>query len=535
MLKRIPIVIQIIILLVAVVSTTVFVYTKVSIDYTEKSEFEEMDQLLSAVVYGAQHIVGDEYHELIEDSASVSDYFYSETIEKLSVLAQKSNVKEVYSYIDYDGEIRFTASSIMNYGTDSSVVSTYFELYADDASAAEIYFKPLRNDSVMHVSYQDVYGKVRSAFVPFTTPSGKKYVIGADISSEYLDGMASTIRNTYLYVGAGVLLFALSLSFVLIVQISKPLKFLVAVKKSLAANNFELPEAKQLQLDNMALTYKGEIGNLSQAFVHMQRSLKDYIKDLNETTKAKEKIESQLRIASSIQMGMIPKGYEGYPEHKEFNICGYMKPAREVGGDLYNFFMIDDEHLGFTIGDVSDKGIPAALFMAMTNTLVKAMAMTGISPAEVLINVNNELCKDNEQSMFVTLFLAKLNIHTGAVEYSNAGHNPFILVRNNAVEFQKMASGMVLAAFEDFTYSNEYIHLASGEAMVMYTDGVTEAMNADLKLYGEARLLEVVNSISDSAITRLIEDITKSVESYVDGHEQSDDITILAMRYLNMP
>jgi phosphoserine phosphatase RsbU/P len=531
MLKRIPIVIQIIILLVAVVSSTVFVYTMVSIDYTEKSEFEEMDQLLSAVVYGAQLIVGDEYHELIEDSASVSDDLYAEVTEKLSILAKKSNVKEVYAYIDYGGEIRFTASSILNYGTDSSVVSTYFEPYADDAYAAQIYFKPLRNDSVMHVSYQDVYGKVRSAFVPFTTTGGKKYVIGADISSEYLDDMAGTIRNTYLYVGAGVLLFALSLSFVLIVQISKPLKFLVAVKKSLAANNFELPEAKQMQLENMALTYRGEIGNLSQAFVHMQHSLKEYIRNLSETTKAKEAIESQLRIARSIQMGMIPKGLDGLAEHQEFAIGGLMRPAREVGGDLYNFFMIDDEHLGFTIGDVSDKGIPAALFMAMTNTLVKAMAMTGISPAEVLRIVNNELCKDNEQSMFVTLFLAKLNIRTGAVEYANAGHNPFILVKNHTGHYHKLASGMVLAAFEDFAYINEYLNLASGDAMVLYTDGVTEAMNADLQLFGEARLIDVVNVHPETAVTGLIEGIIQSVEVHADGHEQSDDITLLALRY----
>jgi phosphoserine phosphatase RsbU/P len=534
MLKKLSIKFQILLLLIAVVASSVIIYTKISIDYTEKTEFEEIDHLLTAVVYGAQNIVGDDYHDVITDSTSISNELYLEVIEKLSVLAQKSNVKEIYSYIDFNGELRFTASSILNYGTDSNIVSPFFDKYADDPVLAEkIYYKPLKNNSIFYLSYEDVYGEVRSAFVPFVTSNGKKYVIGADLSAEYIDELAGMIKNTYFFVGAGILTFALLLSFVLIIQISKPLKFLVAVKRELSENNFVLSGRNQSKLENMAHTYEGEIGKLSQAFVHMQSSLKDYIINLSETTKAKEKIESQLRIASSIQMGMIPKEFEGFPEHKEFNICGFMKPAREVGGDLYNFFMIDDEHLGFTIGDVSDKGIPAALFMAMTNTLIKAIALTGISPAEVLSKVNNELCKENEQGMFVTLFLAKLNIRSGVVEYSNAGHNPFILVKNNKVEYQKLASGMVLAAFEDFDYTNEYLNLASGDALLMYTDGVTEAMNADLKLYGEARLIEVVNLSPNVAVTGLIEDIIKSVENYVERHEQSDDITLLAMRFIN--
>jgi len=532
MLKRISIKAQIVLLLLTVVSLSVFVFAKISIDYTKKTEFEEIDHLLTAVVHGASHIVGNEYHETIDDSLSISDDVYKDVIRKLSILAQKSNVKLVYSYIDFQGEIRFTSSSILNYGTDSSITYPFFEAYADEPLLAQqIYFKPLKNDSVFFTSYEDMYGKVRTAFVPFTTPQGKRYVIAADLSADYINEISDMIKHTYFFVGIGILCFAFLLSFILIIQISKPLRFLVQVKKHLADNNFELPEAYQKKLDFMASTYKGEIGKLSQAFVHMQSSLKQYIFNLNETTKAKEKIESQLRIASTIQMGMIPKEYEGFPNQKEFSICGFMKPAREVGGDLYNFFMIDEEHLGFTIGDVSDKGIPAALFMAMTNTLIKAIALTGISPADVLFKVNNELCKENEQGMFVTLFLAKLNINTGMLEYANAGHNPFILVKNNTIEYQKLASGMVLAAFEDFIYTNETLYLTSNDTLLMYTDGVTEAMNAELKLYGENRLLEVVKSNSEVAVASLIENIIKSVENYVQTYEQSDDITLLCLRF----
>lgn len=263
----------------------------------------------------------------------------------------------------------------------------------------------------------------------------------------------------------------------------------------------------------------------------MQSSIKHYISDLKRTTAAKESLESQLRIASAIQMGMLPKEVDGFCNHKEFGICGFMKPAREVGGDLYNFFMIDEEHLGFTIGDVSDKGIAAALFMSMTNTLIKAIALTDVSPAEVLFKVNNELCKGNEQSMFVTLFFGKLNIKTGHLAFANAGHNPFILLKYNRMEYQKLASGIVLAAFENFIFSNEQLTLLPGDTMIMYTDGVTEAMNSEHKLFGEERLLDVFKSQTDAPISSLVESVINSVENHVQDFEQSDDITLLTLRF----
>jgi sigma-B regulation protein RsbU (phosphoserine phosphatase) len=180
---------------------------------------------------------------------------------------------------------------------------------------------------------------------------------------------------------------------------------------------------------------------------------------------------------------------------------------------------------------VSDKGIPAALFMAMTNTLIKAISLTGISPAEVLYKVNNELCKENEQGMFVTLFLGKLNMKTGVVEYANAGHNPSVIIQNNKSGYHKLASGIVLAAFENFSFTNEQLTLASGDAILMYTDGVTEAMNAEHKLFGEDRLLDVVTSQSDTSVTNLIESVVHAVETHVQEYEQSDDITVLSLRF----
>jgi sigma-B regulation protein RsbU (phosphoserine phosphatase) len=196
--------------------------------------------------------------------------------------------------------------------------------------------------------------------------------------------------------------------------------------------------------------------------------------------------------------------------------------------------MIDEDDLAFTIGDVSDKGIAAALFMAMTNTLIKAITLSGLSPAEVLFKANNELCKGNDQCMFVTLLLGILNIRNGEVEYANAGHNPFIVVRNdNVVEYQKILPGMVLAAFEDVRFINEQLKLDPDETIFMYTDGVTEAKNSDQKLYGEKRLLELIKGSGSLTIRDLIDETLKGVAQFVNGNEQSDDITILALRFLS--
>jgi len=211
-----------------------------------------------------------------------------------------------------------------------------------------------------------------------------------------------------------------------------------------------------------------------------------------------------------------------------------MHPAKEVGGDLYNYFMIDDDHLAFTIGDVSDKGIPAALFMAMTNTLIKAISMSGLSPAEVLYKANNELCKENEQCMFVTLLFGILNIRTGEVEYANAGHNPFILMQGKKfADYRKMSPGMVLAAFSDVIFVNERLVLNPNDTIFMYTDGVTEAMNSDHHLFGEERLLDSIRNTGSLPVPELIDETIKKVTLFVDGNEQSDDITVLALRVLS--
>lgn len=533
MLKKLSIKQKILFLVFIVITLSVAGYTTLSIEYTKRSEIEEIDKLLQAITYGAQHLVGDDYHDAIEDSTSVSKEEYTKLVHTLNEFAQNADVKEVYSYINYNGELRFTSGGLNYQYAPSDQTDPFFERYEGDVKIVDsIYFKPLRDNQPFYYSYKDVYGAVRSAFIPFKTSNGKSYVVAVDYSAQYIDQLTGNIIKTYLLVGFCILILALSIAYVFINQISKPLKNLVFFTNELVENDFQLTDNSQYKLSIFSSNYKDEVGKLSGAFLSMQISLKKYIVDLRETTIAKESMEGQIKIASAIQLGMIPKDYPAFPRQNEFNIYGIMHPAKEVGGDLYNYFMIDDDHLGFTIGDVSGKGIPAALFMAMTNTLIKAIAMSGLSPAEVLFKANNELCKDNDQCMFVTLFFAILNIKTGELEYANAGHNPFIWMQNGeGVHYRKLSAGMVLAAFEDFAFVNERLTLKKNDTIFMYTDGVTEAMNEQQQLFGEKRLLEVIQNSRSLKIPELVNETMNGIAGFVNGSEQSDDITILALRF----
>lgn len=534
MLKKFSIKKKILLLLFVVTTIGVISFSALSIYFTEKIENTLIDDGLYGAVLGARNIAGDAYHDKIEDSTSVSQEEYNKIVGALSEFAFYAKLKAAYSYIDYHGELRYTAASINYEDFKQGKTDTFFSKYEDDQKFVEsIYFKPFRENKGTTSTYEDISGAVRSAFIPFTTQSGKRYIIAVDFSSAEIDALLVLTKRVYLVVGLIVLLLAFVIALRPINQISKPLKNLVSYTNELVNSNFNLPEESLQNLSHLCSNTTDEVSQLSQAFLAMQSSLSQYIIDLRNTTIAKESIEGQLKIASTIQMGMIPKIYPAFPDQHEFNISGHMTPAKEVGGDLFNYFLVDDHHLAFTIGDVSDKGMPAALFMAMTNTLIKAIALSGLSPAEVLFKANNELCKENDQCMFVTLLLGILNIDTGEVEFANAGHNPFILVCNDReAEYRKMIPGLVLAAFPDVTFDNEHLTLHTGETILMYTDGITEAMNSHHKLFGEKRLLELIKESGSLAIPDLIGEITKGVAQFVDGNEQSDDITILALRFL---
>ncbi len=330
------------------------------------------------------------------------------------------------------------------------------------------------------------------------------------------------------------LLFSLGLGgivlvFVLITliarQITRPLHILALASEDIGAGNFNT------QLPPIA--GKDEIGCLTIAFMRMQDELKTYIENLRATTAAKNKIESELKIAHDIQQGILPKIFPPFPERDDVDLFAILDPAKEVGGDLYDFFFLSDYHLAFAIGDVSGKGVPASLLMAITRTLFRAKTTFGKSPSQIVSEMNKELCIDNENAMFVTFFLGIIDLKNGEIEFCNAGQNyPYILRENQHTELLRQTHGTPLGLFEHTNYQSGKIKLNKTDTLVLYTDGIPEAMNSKQELLGDAKLEEWLNTMTASQSPKEITNhLLETTRKYVDGAEQSDDITILILSY----
>jgi phosphoserine phosphatase RsbU/P len=245
----------------------------------------------------------------------------------------------------------------------------------------------------------------------------------------------------------------------------------------------------------------------------------------------KQRMEEALKLAHDIQMSMLPKIFPPFPERHEFDIFAAIAPAKEVGGDLYDFFFLDDDHLCFAVGDVSGKGVPASLFMAVTKTLFRATASIGGTPGEILARLNAEICRDNESCMFVTVFCGILNIRTGQVDYSNGGHNLPYYLHQRGVSPLESLGGRALGLVKQSPYASGRMVLGPGEALLLYTDGVTEAMDSRERLYSDQRLAEFLASNRGSAPRQIIGDLIGDVRQFAGGAPQSDDITVLALLY----
>lgn len=309
-------------------------------------------------------------------------------------------------------------------------------------------------------------------------------------------------------------------------RISKPIAILTKEVQKIDGDNLEFA---------CAVHTNDEIEVLAQSFRKMTNELKDYIRNLTRVTAEKERIGAELNVATQIQADMLPRIFPAFPDKNEFDIYATMDPAKEVGGDFYDFFIIDDDHLGFVIADVSGKGVPAALFMVIAKTLIRNHAQSGLPVEEVFNNVNDQLCEGNKAALFVTAWLAKLQISTGEVTYVNAGHNPPVLKKKNgAFQYISCEPGFILAGMEEMKYKSASMKLDEGDELFLYTDGVTEATDLQNQLYGEERLLQILNQRQDYGIAELLSNIEKDIDTFVGTADQFDDITMLIIRYLGV-
>jgi len=242
-------------------------------------------------------------------------------------------------------------------------------------------------------------------------------------------------------------------------------------------------------------------------------------------------IQEDLNIARKIQQAILPKVFPTFSDNRQFEIYASMEAAKSVGGDFYDFFMIDENRLGFVIGDVSGKGVPAAIFMAVSRTLIRATGIQGLSAVDCINSVNKLLCLESVSSMFVTVFYGILDITTGKVDYVNAGHNPPYVLTPTGINKVDMTGGIVLGVFNDFEYQSKSFLLDPGDYLFLFTDGVTEAFNDKDELFSENRLENLLKSHTTTSIVDVVKDTFEAVNVFSSGVPQSDDITILSLAY----
>lgn len=301
----------------------------------------------------------------------------------------------------------------------------------------------------------------------------------------------------------------------------------------------EEDETKGLELGAVDYITKPIVPAVVEARVRSHVALRRNVLELRDAYQIIEsqraRMQDELNIAHDIQMSMLPLDFPPFPHRNEFTIFAKLIPAREVGGDFYDFFFVDDDRLCFCVGDVAGKGVPAALFMAVTQSLFKAMAKEDASPASIMTRVNDELSERNESCTFVTVFLGILNVVTGEVRYTNAGHNPpYIRHADATITRLDERHGPVIGGMPELQFTEGKCVLNRDDMLVIFTDGVTEAMNANYDLYSEQRLAELLRGRSLNSVEEAVELLLSDISDHVEDAEQSDDITALTLQYTGL-
>ena len=349
-----------------------------------------------------------------------------------------------------------------------------------------------------------------------------------EINDQALETYAAGARRsaqTVVVLTIAIILLALVGALILASRTVKPLEKMTRRINSLREGDLAF------EMDGAYRT-NDEIEILAEAFATLSKRTRDYIDEITTITAEKERIGTELALATRIQADMLPNIYPAFPERPEFDIYATMTPAKEVGGDFYDFFLIDDNHLGLVMADVSGKGVPAALFMMISKILVQNYAMTGRSPAEVLRAVNNQICSNNREEMFVTVWFGVLDTRTGKITAANAGHEyPALMPSGGQFELVRDKHGFVIGGMEGMRYKEYELQLSPGAKLFLYTDGVPEATDANKELFGTDRMLAALNADTAARPEDVLKQVRGAVDGFVKDAEQFDDLTMLCLEY----
>ena len=518
--------------------------------------YEEMDRSITgaALAVADKNVMSDLARETLAIYNSMDDPVTEFETNKDAYLARYQAIMNSPEYQETRDSInrlrKETASSAICYKV--LIPGENIGIYVFDASDANVlpcgaiehidtsYLSSPTDKFKSYIFNSKVYGRVRTDGVPCcTNPSEGIYsYLTADIPIS-----AVSEKSHYFLLNTGILaliittLICAGASYILRQDIVKVLERITSTAKHFAETrrNTNANTSTDIfqSLPNGEIT---EFNDLVDSLQQMEIDMNAYVVNLRKMTEDRTRIKSELELAESIQSNMLPSIFPAFPERSEFDIYALMDPAREVGGDFYDFFLIDNDHLAMVIADVSGKGIPAALFMMMSKILVKNYVTTGSSPAEALAAVNNTICQNNTNDMFVTIWLGILTISTGKIIAANAGHEYPILQRaGGQFEVIKDKHGFVVGSMPNLKYSEYEIDFHTGDTLFVYTDGLPESTNSANEQFGLDRILEVLNSEPDGEVEDLFVSMGVAVAEFVQDAEQFDDLTMLALKGKDIP
>ena len=378
------------------------------------------------------------------------------------------------------------------------------------------------------------FGYMYTGMIPILDSAGEPVaVLAADLSMQEI---TRVWQRYWMIVGAEILIlvtfFLFSMYQWLRKRVIAPLKQLEEVSASFVESSRQTQDPSRIDFKRADIHTGDEMEVLSDALNAMFDDTRRYMTNLLSVTAEKEKIGAELNVATQIQADMLPRIFPAFPDRREFDLYAFMHPAREVGGDFYDFFLIDEDHLCMVIADVSGKGVPAALFMVIAKTLIKNQAMMGDDPADILGKVNEQLCEGNDAMLFVTVWISILTISTGKGIAANAGHeHPVIRRAGGSYELVVYRHSPAVAAMEGMRFRQHSFELHPGDRLFVYTDGVPEATNAENELFGNERMLDVLNSQPDRKPHALLETMKREIDVFVGEAPQFDDITMLCLDY----
>ena len=421
----------------------------------------------------------------------------------------------------YNLMVSRNASYIVHPNRDLILNETLFSSTYGDTDES---LKKMQKDILEGNSGEVLRNMQGSKFFVFYSPvETTQWTVAIVCAMSELHKDAKLLRNMLIVLGIIALLLMIALSYKGIRKVVAPIEDFSDVAKKIATGKFDV------ELPN--ITSQDELKELHDSFEYLQQSLVKYIEELKDTTANQERIESELRIASSIQMGMLPKQFPAFPERNDISLWAKLVPAKEVGGDLYDFF-IEDEKLYFIIGDVSGKGVPASLVMAVTCRLFRSVASHLKKPADIISSLNDSLADGNDSNMFCTAFLGILDLKTGHLEYCNAGHNaPLVIAPDGNVYPMDIVPNLPLGLFSGFPYEGQETTIERQTMLYMFTDGVNEAENINNELLGDDKIFEMLKKNASLEPGDIIDVTFEQIRRHADGAEQSDDITVMCFKY----